>query len=276
MAGFELKGKTVVITGASGGIGAETALAFARRGAKLVLSGRNLELLNKASELVRAAGAEAFVVPADVARFEEMKQLVEKALELTKRLDVMLLGAGFGVLGEAANIPLELWHKQFEVNFFGVLNGFYAALPDFKKQGYGQFIIINSLSGRIAMPLNSAYCASKFALWGFADSVRLELKENKIDLICVYPSFVKTKFQANILSPDYNVPPNLAWKMRGDSPKKIAEKIARASEKRKEEVICTVSGNLGARLLPMSHLLSKSFQKILLAVAKKVIRAREK
>ncbi len=276
MSKVDLKGKTVVITGASGGIGAAAAVAFGRRGSKLVLSGRNLDLLNQAAETTLAFGAEAYVVPGDVTRPEEMRALMDRAWGLTGRLNVAVLGAGFGVLGEAANIPLELWHQQFEVNFFGVLNGFYAALPYFKKQGYGQFIIINSLSGRIAMPLNSAYCASKFALWGFADSARLELKEHNIDLICIYPNFVKTKFQAKILSPDYNVPPDLAWKMGGDAPEKIAEKIARACEKRKEEVLCTVSGNLGARLLPMSHLLSKSFQKISLVITKKLLKAREK
>jgi len=272
MAKFELKGKTVVITGASSGIGAETALAFAKRGAKLVLSGRNLDALVRTKEKVEKAQAEAYIVPADVTKKEEVKALVEKAIEQTGRIDVILLGAGFGVLGLAENIPLELWEKQFAVNFWGVLYGFYSAIPYFIKQKSGQFIIINSLSGRIAMPISSAYCASKFALWGFVDSARVELEKHNIDIISIYPSFVMTDFHFRVESPDFEVPADLARRMMGDRPEKIAKKIVRASENRKAETLCTFYGNLGARFLPMSYYLAKTFQNLSLYFTLKVLK----
>jgi len=262
MAKLDLKGKTVVITGASGGLGCLAAQAFAKRGAKLVLSARNKEVLEKVAADLRNCGAEAHVFPADVTRMQEVQALVDKAIELTGRLDVMLLGAGFAILGEAENIPLELFRREMDVNFWGVMHGFYAALPQFKKQGHGQFIIVNSLSGRISMLLFSAYCASKFALWGFADAARTELRRKNIDIICVYPGPLKNQFQANMVSPDYIVPEDMAWKLRGDDPAKVAEQIVKASEARKPEVIFTAWGNFCARFLPMSYHLSEGFRKI--------------
>jgi len=275
MAKFDLSGKTIVITGASGGIGASAAVAFAKKGANLVLSARKIDVLNKVADQVRAAGSEAYVVPADVTKMDEMQKLADKAIGLTGRLDVMLLGAGFAVLGRAEKIPLELLRQQMEVNFWGVIHGFYAAIPQFRKQGSGQFIILNSIMGRMANPWSSAYCASKFALWGWADSVRAELKKKNIDIISIYPGFVKTRFQARTISPDFIIPEDLADKMRGVSPEKIAETIVRASEKRKGEVICTVSGNLGARLLPASYYIGEFIRQGSMKIQRRMFKSKK-
>lgn len=274
MGRFELKGKTVVMTGASGGIGGEVAICCARRGAKLVLSGRNVEALNGLKDRVTNVGAEAVVFPADVTKPEDMNALVNKVIEATGRIDVMFLGAGYALMGEAINIGMDAWRKQMEVNFFGVLNGFYAALPHLIKQGSGQFIILSSLSGRVAMALSSPYCASKFALWGFVDSVRPELSRKGIDVLGVYPNFVKTPFQSNIESPDLNVPHDLAWKMRGQSPEHVAEKIVRASECRKGELVFTALGHIGIRLLPLSYNLAELSRKIAYPITKKMLKGK--
>jgi NADP-dependent 3-hydroxy acid dehydrogenase YdfG len=275
MARFELKAKTVVITGASGGIGSATALAFAKRGAKLVLSARKFEPLEKLAEQLKAAGAEAFVVSADVTKADDMKMLVEKALSLTGNLDVMMLNAGAGILGEIHHLTLEQWHQQMALNFWGVLNGFYAALPQFLKQGSGQYIILNSVAGKIAMPLSSTYCASKFALTGFADSVRQELRKKNIDMIAIYPGFVATTFQANMQSPDYDLPPDLGHSI-ADPPEKIAEGIVKASEKRKGEVIFTWNGSFGARYLPLSFTIAENFRRGFLNTSRKVMKRKPK
>ena len=274
MARFELKDRTVVITGASGGIGGAMAAAFARRGARLVLSGRDPEALAKAADRVKSLGAVAHLVPADVTCREEMEALVGKAIELTGGLEVMVLGAGYGLLGEIADVTLEMWHHQMDVNFWGVLHGFYAALPHFLKQGHGRFIIINSLSGRMAMGLSAPYSASKFALWGFADCVRTELREKNIGLLSVYPYFVTTSFQANIQSPDFKVPPDLARKMFGQSPEKLGEKIVRACERGRSEILCTALGVIGTRVVPISFYLSEGFRRLLLPLTRKVLGAK--
>ena len=257
MGKIELREKTVVITGASGGIGGEVAMAFARRGAKLVLSGRNRDALSTVADRVRLTGAEAHVVTADVTKWGEVQALVERAIEVTGGLHVMMLGAGFGLLGDIANVTLEMWHKEMDVNFWGVLHGFYASLPHFQKQGSGSFIIMNSLSGRIAMPLSAPYCASKFALWGFADSIRAELARKKIDLLSVYPNFVKTSFQANTQSPDFKIPPDIAWKLHGQDPKHVADLIVRYCERGKGELVLTAMGHVGVRLMGLSYHISE-------------------
>jgi len=271
MARFDLKGKTVVITGGSGGIGTAMTLEFGRRGAKLVLSARKLEALEKSAARVKATGAEAQVVVADVTRPEDMKMLVEKAVALTGGLDVMVLNAGIGIIGEVHHLTLEDFHKQMDVNFWGVLNGFYAALPHFLSRKSGQFIIINSIAGKIAMPLNTTYCASKFALQGFADSIRAELKNKNIDVISIYPGFVATDFQEHIASPDYDVPPKLGHVI-ADSPEKAARRIANASASRRGEVIFTWNGTFGARFLPLSFTIAELFRKGALSAIKKMIK----
>ncbi len=271
---LDLKNRTVVITGASGGIGGETAVAFARRGARLMLSGRNREALEKVAARVRAAGAQAQVVPAEVTSREAMETLAAKAIETFGGLDVMMLAAGYGLLGAIENVTLEMWRRQMEVNFWGVLHGFYAALPHFLRQGAGQFILVNSLSGRMAMALCAPYSASKFALWGFTDCVRTELAAKNIGLLSVYPYFVKTAFQANIQSPDFLVPPDLSTKLFGQSPEKLAEQIVRACERRKGEILCTALGTLGTRFIPMSYNLSEWFRRLLLPLTRRMLEAK--
>jgi len=272
MGKIDLKEKTVVITGASGGIGGTAAVVFARRGAKLVLSGRNRDALGKVADQVRATGAEAHVVPADVTNWADMQSLVARAIEVTGGLHVMMLGAGFGLLGNIESVSLEMWHKQIDVNFWGVLHGFYAALPHFLKQGSGNFIVMNSLSGRIAMPLSAPYCASKFALWGFADSIRAELAKKNIGLLSVYPNFVKTSFQANTQSPDFKIPPDLAWKMRGQTPEHVAELIVRYCERRKGELVLTGVGLFGVKFMVLSYHLSEWFRRyIMMPITQKMM-----
>jgi len=268
---FKLKDKTVVMTGASGGIGAETAAAFARRGARLVLSGRNREKLKEVADRVKALGAEAHVIPADVTIKEEVDALVKGALEKTGNIDVMMLGAGYGLLGEIENVSIEMWRQQVDTNFWGVIYGFYAALPHFIEKGSGQFIIMNSLSGRMAMGLSAPYCATKFALWGFADSVRSELKQKNINLLAVYPYFVKTSFQANIQSPNFRVDPDISKKMLGQSPEKLGERIVKACEKQKGEILCTALGVVGTRFVPVSFHLAERIRRLLLPLTRKVL-----
>ena len=271
MAKFDLKNKSVILTGASGGIGSELAVAFARRGARLTLSGRNREALEKTAARVKALGAEARVVPADVTRREEVEALVEKTVKETGGLDVMALAAGYGVLGSVEKISLETWRQQMDVNFWGVLHGFYAALPHFLKQGAGRYVLMNSLSGRMGLPLSAPYAASKFALWGFTDCVRAELAEKNIGLLAVYPYFVKTAFQGHIQSPDFRVPADLAGRLFGQSPAKLGEQIARGVEKNREEILCTALGKIGTRVAPLSYHAAEWVRRLLLPLARKIL-----
>ena len=246
MARYDLKGKTVVITGASSGIGAACGVLFAKRGATVVLSGRNLDMLKDAEQQVQAAGGQAFVAPADVTKKEEVDSLVRNAIEKTGRIDVMFIGAGFGVFGRIENITMDLWRRQMDTNFYGALYCFYAALPHLMKQKSGQFIFMNSGSGRFALPLFAPYCASKFALPALADSARYDLRPYNIDVLSVYPAFVVTKFHGSIVSPDFEVSGEMAAKSGGITAEAAAEAIVSYSEKRKKELIFSAGGKFAA------------------------------
>ncbi len=261
MSRFDLNGKTVVITGASSGIGRAVAMEFAKRGAKVILSARSVKPMEEVAAKVKGQGGEAWVVPADVTKEADMKMLVEKAAELTGQLDVMFCGSGYGLVGRVENICLDLWRQQFEVNFWGVLNCFYAALPVFQKQKSGQYLIMNSGSGRFGIAFWSAYAASKFGLWGFADSARAELKRDNIDVISFYPGFVKTNFHASLVSPDCKFPGDMAATHGGQEPEYVARCIVNASEKRKGQVIFQAGTNFAARFMPISFAFAQMARK---------------
>lgn len=253
MAVFDLRGKTIVITGASGGLGRALALEFARKGAgSLVLSGRNAIALEETARMVQKISHDPITFPADVTSQEEMNALVEKAIKETGGIHAMVLCAGYEIMAAAVNLDADAYKRQINVNFFGVLHGFYAALPHFLEQGSGEFIFINSAVGKLAAGLNSAYCASKFALTGFTDSIRCEMAAHNINVLGVYPGFIKTDFQKNTESPDCTIPADLSAKMGGQSPEHVARKIVKACRKRKGEVVFTFPANLGVRLAPLS------------------------
>ncbi|MBW1989916.1 MAG: SDR family NAD(P)-dependent oxidoreductase [Deltaproteobacteria bacterium] len=258
MAAFDLEGKTIVITGASSGIGRALAVEFADKGAgHVVISGRNTGALDETAQLVKQKGIEPVCFAADVTSQDEMHALVNEALEKTGGLHAMVLCAGYEIMGAAENLDVDAYRRQMETNFFGVLHGFYAALPHFLEQGRGEFVFFNSAVGKLAAGLNSAYCASKFALTGFTDSIRCEMALHNINVLGVYPGFVKTNFQKNIESPDCNVPDDLARKLMGQTPEHVAKKVVKACCKRKGELIFTFSANLGIRLAPLSFYMTE-------------------
>ena len=272
MVRYDYMGKTVVITGASSGIGAACAIEYARRGAKVVLASRTVESLNKVAAEVKAAGGQAFVVPCDVTQRDQVNNLVKQAIDLTGRIDVMFIGAGFGVFGRLENIDMELWRRQMDVNFYGALYCFYAVLPHLQKQKSGQIIIMNSGAGRFALPLFAPYCASKYALTGLADSARFDLKEYNIDVLSVYPAFVVTKFHGSIVSPDFEVSGEMAAKSGGITAEKAAQDIVNSGEKRKKELIFSAGGKFAAKFFPLSMILSEIGRKGAMNVFKKFIK----
>ncbi len=262
MATFDLKGKTIVITGASSGIGRALAVEFADKGAGiLVISGRNTEALEETAQLVKQKGIDPICFAADVTSQDEMHALVKKALDKTGSLHAMVLCAGYEIMGAAENLNPDAYKRQIETNFYGVLHGFYAALPHFIEQGQGEFVFFNSAVGKLAAGLNSAYCASKFALTGFTDSIRCEMAGHNINVLGVYPGFVKTNFQKNIESPDCEVPEDMAAKLMGQTPEHVAKKVVKACCKRKGEIVFTIAANMGIRLAPLSFYMTEFSRK---------------
>ncbi|UHC17275.1 SDR family oxidoreductase [Methylobacterium currus] len=189
----DLRNAVVVLTGASSGIGRAAALAFGRRGARLVLAARRRDALEEVAEACRRVGGKAVVVPTDVTDPQAVQALADEAVRIFGAIDVWINNAGTGVFGPYQDAPLDLHRLTIAVNLLGGMHGAYAALPVFLAQGHGTLITNISLGGWAPAPFAAAYTASKFGLRGFTASLRQELRRHRHIHVCsVFPAMIDT------------------------------------------------------------------------------------
>ncbi len=188
-----LKGKSVVITGASSGIGRAAAIAFAREGANLTLTALRGRLLDEAVRECKRLGGRAIAVPAGITNASEVNAVARAPLDRFGQIDVWINNAGVGVFGPYQNASFDLHRKTVDTNLIGGIHGAYAVLPAFVRQGRG--ILINNISvgGWAPVPFAASYIASKFGLRGFSASLRQKLtKYPNIRVCSVFPTIVDT------------------------------------------------------------------------------------
>jgi len=189
----KMAGLSIVITGASSGIGRAAALAFARLGARLTLAARRADLIEEVARECRDLGTRAIAVPTDVTDHEAVDRLAQAARRAFGGIDVWINNAGTGVFGPYQDAEIALHRRTVEVNLLGSMHGAYAALPVFLDQGHGILINNISLGGWAPSPFAAAYTASKFALRGFSASLRQELGEYPHIHVCgVFPAIIDT------------------------------------------------------------------------------------
>ena len=185
--------KRVVVTGASSGIGAATAIRFAQGGAALVLVARGEAGLSDTAERCRAAGGEAHVLTADVTDAVAVRRVAAEARELLGGIDLWFSDVGIGVVGRYGDVPIADHARVVDANLLGHMNDAHAVLPIFLAQGHGIWVNMISVGGFVATPFAAAYAASKFGLRGFAQALRGELSQHPDIHVCdVYPTFVDT------------------------------------------------------------------------------------
>jgi short-subunit dehydrogenase len=194
---MDIKGKVVIVTGASSGIGEATAREFGREGAKIVLAARRVDKLQTLAQKVNAIGngAETLVVQADLSRLEDIQSMIAQTLEKFGRIDVLVNNAGFGRLDWLENLdPIKDIQAQIDVNVMGVIQTTRQVLPLMIKQRGGSIINMCSMAGLVGTPTYSIYAASKHAVHGFSEALRREVKPWGIDVCLVYPGGVATEF----------------------------------------------------------------------------------
>lgn len=232
-----MENKVVWITGASSGIGESLVKAYAKRGAMIVLSSRRTEELKK---IARSTGLDEnryMILPLDVSNPDQLQGCVDEVVNRFGRVDYLFNNAGISTRAMAMESPLEIDRKVMEVNYFGAVALTKAILPQMVRQGSGHIILTSSVTGKTGTSSRSAYAASKHALHGFFDSLRVELDGSGISVTILCPGYIRTQISINALTATGEKFNKMnSNQEQGMDPDRLAEKIVKAVAKKKREV----------------------------------------
>lgn len=236
----------VILTGASSGIGRAMALQLAEQGAWLSLAARNTGRLEEVAEGCRQRGGRALVVPTDVTDQAQCRRLIERTLAEYGRIDTLINNAGISMWARFEEMQdLQPFHHIMQVNYFGSLYCTHYALPHLKETR-GRIAVISSLAGKAGVPTRSGYAASKHALVGFFDSLRIELLGSGVTVTIVYPDFVTSEIRTRAYGADGR--PLQSSPVQEDkvmSAERCAALALRAIARRQREDIQTPRGKFG-------------------------------
>lgn len=230
--------KVVWITGASSGIGESLAYAFARQGAKLVLSARRVEELQRVKAACNIPDEKVLILPLDVSDTETIPAQAKAVYDQFGQVDILINNAGVSHWTKIKDLSLEVIHKIFNVNFFGGIALTKAVLPKMLESKRGHIVVISSVLGKMVVQKQAAYNASKHALQGFYDTLRLEVAADGVNVLLVCPGFVRTNVAKNSLNKDgVAINQDNEKIAKGLDPDYVAEEILNAIEKKKDEII---------------------------------------
>ena len=242
--------RSVIVTGASSGIGRELARQLAAQGAWLTLAARSVDELDAVAEECRAVGAStgarAIAVRTDVAVDDECRALVARAVAEYERLDMLVANAGVSMWARFDELrDVRGLERIMQVNYFGAVYCTFHALPHLKRTN-GRLVGISSLTGKTGVPTRSGYAASKHAMAGFFDSLRIELADEGVSVTMIYPGFVATGVRRHAFGPD-GQPLGASPVREGEvmSAEECARRTLRAAARREREVVMTARARIG-------------------------------
>ena len=197
-----IQGKVVVITGASSGLGEATARELSAQGATVVLGARRADRIEALADELTRRGGKALAVPTDVIHSEQVKKLVDAAVQKYGRIDVMINNAGLMPQSPLERLRIDEWDRMIDVNIKGVLYGIAAALPYMKQQKYGHIINVSSVAGHKVRAGGAVYAATKHAVLALSEGLRQEVKPYNIRTTVISPGAVATELPNSISEPD--------------------------------------------------------------------------
>ncbi len=226
--------RSVLVTGASSGIGRAAALAFGTLGDSVTLVARREHRLQEVAEQIERAGGHALVFSADLAARNSAEDAVDAAVKEWGRLDVIVNNAGYGVYGSIEECFPEDFERQMRVNYLAVVYGTKRALPHMRAQGSGSIINVCSISGMLASPLDATYCASKFAVTAFTDVLRMELAHSNIHVSMISPGYTKTEWAEAVVQ---RRPFSWRTRMRPLPAERVAQLIVSCADRPQRNII---------------------------------------
>lgn len=246
---MSFRGRVVVITGASDGIGAEMARQLAAEAPDLVLAARNAGALAQVAADCERRGARALAVPTDVADEAQCRALVRAAVERFGGLDVLVNNAGMSMHAPFERITdLSTYERLLRVNFLGAMWCTHAALPHLRRRG-GLLVGLSSLAGLTGIPGRTTYCASKFAMTGFFEALRIELMGSGVDVTMIYPGVVATAIRVHGLDADGHAAGRSGLDERGAmSVEECARRSIAAMRLRRRQLVMTPKARFGLLL----------------------------
>lgn len=239
---MKFKDKVVLITGASSGIGKALAYSFAKQGAKLSLAGRNTEELLRIKKELKST--EVLCITADVSIESDCKKFIEESIKNYSKIDVLICNAGISMRAIVQDVNTDVLKKVMDTNFWGTVFCIKYALPSLLKQK-GSVVGMSSIAGKKGLPGRSAYSASKFAMEGFLESLRIENLQNDLHVLVACPGFTSSNIRKKSLTADgseQSETPREEEKMM--SSEEVASRITEAVYSRKRDLILTTNGKL--------------------------------
>ena len=239
-----MEDKVVIITGASSGIGLSCVKAFYRRKAKVVLAARSIEKLTAITNELDPRGDRCLAVKTDVTLEQECRELIEKAVAKFGRIDILVNNAGISMRAIFDDVEIHVLRRVIEVNFWGTVYCTKYALP-YIQQSKGTIVGISSIAGFHGLPGRTAYSASKFAIHGFLESIRIENMKKGVHVLVLAASFTSSNIRKNALDAKGN-PQGETPKHEDQlfSPDRVAKNLIRSIRKKKRNRIMSLEGQL--------------------------------
>jgi len=191
---MDFKNKVILITGASSGIGKETAIEFAKLGANIVLVARRKDKLEQVANELKDFHTSILVCQCDVSKKDQVKEMSKMVLEKFDSVDILVNNAGFAIYGSVSDLTIDEIESQMDTNYFGMIYCIKNFLPSMLKQKSGHIVNVASVAASFGLPGIASYCASKFAMLGFSEGLKHELKDTGVGITVVSPIMVRTNF----------------------------------------------------------------------------------